>query len=58
MHFVVGNPDDVIAQIKNIREKLEANILTFTMPQGSSQEARLRIIKLLGKEVIPEFRNR
>lgn len=55
--WIIGDPDECIAQIQHIRDELAVNHMIFTMPwAGSSQEERLRTIDLLGRHVLPSFR--
>jgi alkanesulfonate monooxygenase SsuD/methylene tetrahydromethanopterin reductase-like flavin-dependent oxidoreductase (luciferase family) len=58
--FVIGDPDDVIRQLRRFRTELGVNHLLLRMqwsgPRGSlPQEKVLRTIRLIGEHVIPQL---
>ncbi len=55
--WIIGDPDDCVRQIQQVRDELGINHLIFTMPwPGTPQLKRLRTLELLGRSVIPAFR--
>jgi alkanesulfonate monooxygenase SsuD/methylene tetrahydromethanopterin reductase-like flavin-dependent oxidoreductase (luciferase family) len=56
--WIIGNPDDCIAQIRILHEALGVNHIMFNLSPGlgAGPEQRLRTIRLLGQEVLPAFR--
>lgn len=53
---LLGDPDDLIRRIGQIRDYFGANMLYFEIAQGgASREEVLRAIDLFGKEVLPSF---
>jgi alkanesulfonate monooxygenase SsuD/methylene tetrahydromethanopterin reductase-like flavin-dependent oxidoreductase (luciferase family) len=57
--WIIGNPDDCIAQIRILHETLGVNHIMFNLSPGlgAGPEQRLRTIRLLGREVLPAFRS-
>jgi alkanesulfonate monooxygenase SsuD/methylene tetrahydromethanopterin reductase-like flavin-dependent oxidoreductase (luciferase family) len=57
--WIIGNPDDCIAQIRTLNETLGVNHIMFNLSPGlgAGPEQRLRTIRLLGREVLPAFRS-
>lgn len=55
--FLLGSPEDVASEIQRYEQELGVNYLIFRMQwPGMSQEATLRQIELMGKEVIPRVK--
>lgn len=54
--YIVGNPTDCAAQIVELQDALDVNVVFLGLSQGMSQETRLRTIELLGREVLPQVR--
>ena len=56
--WIIGNPEDCVAQIRILQETLGVNHIIFNLSPGLgvSPEQRLRTIRLLGQEVLPAFR--
>ena len=53
--FLLGSPDDVVAELKRYAQELGVNMMIFRMQwPGMPQEQVLRQIELLGREVIPQ----
>ena len=53
--FLLGSPDDVVAELKRYSEELGVNMMIFRMQwPGMPQEQVLKQIELLGREVIPQ----
>ena len=57
--WIIGNPEDCVAQIRMLHETLGVNHIMFNLSPGlgAGPEARLRTIRLLGQEVLPAFRS-
>ena len=54
--FLLGSPDDVVAELKRYSEELGVNMMIFRMQwPGMPQEQVLKQIELLGREVIPQI---
>ena len=55
--FIIGSPDDVIAEIKRYREELGVDYLILRLQwPGMPHENVMKQLQLLGKEVLPRFR--
>ena len=55
--FIIGSPDDVIAEIKRYREELGVDYLILRLQwPGMPHENVMKQLQLLGKEVLPLFR--
>jgi len=56
--WIIGNPQDCVAQIRHLQESIGVNRIVFNLSPGlgASHQQRLRTIRLLGEEVIPAFR--
>ena len=55
--FLLGSPDEVVAEIKRYESELEANYLIFRMQwPGMDQDQVLRQIELMKNEVIPRVK--
>ncbi len=55
--FLLGSPEDIVAEIRRYEQELGVNYLIFRVQwPGMSQEATLRQIELLGQEVIPQVK--
>ncbi len=55
--FLLGSPDEVVAEIKRYESELEANYLIFRMQwPGMDQDQVLKQIELMKNEVIPRVR--
>ncbi|MBI3968760.1 MAG: LLM class flavin-dependent oxidoreductase [Chloroflexi bacterium] len=55
--WIMGDPNDCVEQIANLRDRLGVDHLIFGMPwPRSEQEKRLRTIRLLGERVIPHLK--
>ncbi len=56
--FLLGSPEDVAEEIRRCQQKLGVNYLICRMQwPGMPQEAALRQIELLGREVIPRVKD-
>ena len=54
--FVLGTPDEVIAQLEERVRRLESNYLIFRMGWPGMEAAQiLRVIDLMGRQVLPYF---
>ena len=57
--FILGTPDEVIAQIEERVRRLESNYLIFRMGWPGMEAAKiLRVIDLVGRQVLPYFHNK
>jgi alkanesulfonate monooxygenase SsuD/methylene tetrahydromethanopterin reductase-like flavin-dependent oxidoreductase (luciferase family) len=56
--WIIGNPQDCVAQIRHLQETIGVNRIVFNLSPGlgASHQQRLRTIRLLGEEVVPAFR--
>ena len=56
--FLIGSPDDIVAEIRRYRDELAANYIIFRMQwPGMPQEQVLRQLELLGSSVIPAIKS-
>jgi alkanesulfonate monooxygenase SsuD/methylene tetrahydromethanopterin reductase-like flavin-dependent oxidoreductase (luciferase family) len=57
--WIIGNPQDCVAQIRQLQEAIGVNRIVFNLSPGlgASHEQRLRTIRLLGEEVVPALRS-
>jgi alkanesulfonate monooxygenase SsuD/methylene tetrahydromethanopterin reductase-like flavin-dependent oxidoreductase (luciferase family) len=54
--FILGTPDEVIAQLEERMQRLEANYFIFRMGwPGMEATQILRVIDLMGRQVLPHF---
>jgi alkanesulfonate monooxygenase SsuD/methylene tetrahydromethanopterin reductase-like flavin-dependent oxidoreductase (luciferase family) len=54
--FILGTPDEVIAQIEERVQRLESNYLVFRMGWPGMEAAKiLRVIEMMGERVLPHF---
>lgn len=54
--FILGDPDEVIAQIEERVNRLESNYLIFRMGWPGMEAAKvLRVIQVMGERVLPHF---
>ena len=54
--FILGTPDDVIAEIERRVECLESNYLIFRMGWPGMESAKImRVIEMMGQKVLPHF---
>jgi alkanesulfonate monooxygenase SsuD/methylene tetrahydromethanopterin reductase-like flavin-dependent oxidoreductase (luciferase family) len=54
--FILGTPEDAIAQIEERIARLESNYVVFRLAWPGMESAKvLRVIELLGREVLPHF---
>ena len=55
--FLIGNPEEVVSEIRRYRDELGVNHLNFRLQwPGMPHANAMRQLELLGKEVIPHFR--
>ena len=54
--WIVGDPDDCAAQVRQLRDELGVTDIICTLPPHIGQKRRLQTIELLGRHVIPAFR--
>ncbi|HEY4700678.1 MAG TPA: LLM class flavin-dependent oxidoreductase, partial [Streptosporangiaceae bacterium] len=55
--WIVGDPDDCAAQVRQLRDELGVTDIICTLPPHIGQKRRLQTVELLGRHVIPEFRS-
>jgi alkanesulfonate monooxygenase SsuD/methylene tetrahydromethanopterin reductase-like flavin-dependent oxidoreductase (luciferase family) len=56
--WIVGDPDDCVAQLRRLRDELAVTDVILATPwPDAGREQRLRTIALLGRHVIPAFRD-
>jgi len=54
--FILGTPDEVIAEIERRIERLESNYLIFRMGwPGMESPKVMRVIEMMGQKVLPHF---
>jgi alkanesulfonate monooxygenase SsuD/methylene tetrahydromethanopterin reductase-like flavin-dependent oxidoreductase (luciferase family) len=54
--FILGTPDEVIAQIEERVQRLESNYLIFRMGWPGMEAAKiLKVIEMMGSRVLPHF---
>jgi len=54
--FILGTPDEVIAEIERRIERLESNYLIFRMGWPGMESAKvMRVIEMMGQKVLPHF---
>lgn len=57
--WIIGDPDDCVAQLRRLREQLAVTDVILATPwPDASQAQRLRTIELLGAHVLPALRAR
>jgi len=55
--MIVGTPDSVVPQIREILEYLRPGIIIFRTGDGAmTHEEQMRTLKLMGEEVMPRLR--
>jgi alkanesulfonate monooxygenase SsuD/methylene tetrahydromethanopterin reductase-like flavin-dependent oxidoreductase (luciferase family) len=54
--FILGTPEEVIAEIEQRIQRLESNYLIFRMGWPGMEAAKtMRVIELMGQKVLPHF---
>ncbi len=58
-HFVIGKPDECIAQIEMYAKEFDVDylVLRFRLPKGPDRKSVLKSLEMFGKEVMPQYRN-
>jgi alkanesulfonate monooxygenase SsuD/methylene tetrahydromethanopterin reductase-like flavin-dependent oxidoreductase (luciferase family) len=55
VHWIIGDPDDCVEQIRRVASMTNADLFNLIVPRASSHVRRMETIDLFAREVMPHF---